>query len=399
MSKVWFDALAQFNDNLIEHSLKRQLHIRSSAHQTAVHMDDAQYVSFSSNDYLGLANHPLLTQAMGLGATTYGVGSGASALISGHTQIHAELERQLARTQEHAIPNVGACYINTGYMANLAMLSALCSLGKTSIYSDTLNHASLIDGIRLAKVQAKAQVWIYGHCHVAELETLLQQDPNPFKLIVTDSVFSMDGNIAHLPTLIEIAERYNALIYIDDAHGFGVFGEHGHGCLEHFGVHSANIIYMGTLGKAAGVSGAFLAADRAWIDLLIQKARPVIFSTAPSPAVAFTVLKSLELLASEEGNQRREKLFKLIRYWQERAHFTRWQAIYSPSAIQPLIIGDNAVVVNLSASLKEAGFWIPAIRPPTVAVGSARLRIALSADHEEAQLQHLLATLKKLETT
>ena len=239
-------------------------------------------------------------------------------------------------------------------------------------------------------------LWALSCCRV---ETLLQQDPNPFKLIVTDSVFSMDGNIAHLPTLIEIAERYNALIYIDDAHGFGVFGEHGHGCLEHFGVHSANIIYMGTLGKAAGVSGAFLAADRAWIDLLIQKARPVIFSTAPSPAVAFTVLKSLEILASEEGNQRREKLFKLIRYWQERAHFTRWQAIYSPSAIQPLIIGDNAVVVNLSASLKEAGFWIPAIRPPTVAVGSARLRIALSADHEEAQLQHLLATLKKLETT
>jgi 8-amino-7-oxononanoate synthase len=395
----WYDALERFNKSLYEKSLKRSLHLRSSPNQSEIVMDGRHCFSFASNDYLGLSNHPSLQEAMAIGASKYGVGSGASSLISGHTDIHDELEKKLALTQSLHIPNVEACFINTGFMANLSMLTALASLDAISIYSDELNHASLIDGIRMAKAQHQASVNIYPHSDLDSLQKLLAQDSNPFKLIVTDSVFSMDGDMADLPALLQIAQSYDALLYIDDAHGFGVFGASGHGSLEHFQIHSPRVIYMGTLGKAVGVSGAFLAADNRLIDLLIQKARPVIYSTAPSPAVAYTVLKSIELIESNEGAQRRFRLFQLIDYWNTHAKFEHWHCLSSSSAIQPLILGENHTVLEVSKSLVDLGFWIPAIRPPTVPSGSARLRITFNSDHTFELQNHLLSTLFNLEAS
>jgi 8-amino-7-oxononanoate synthase len=397
MNPVWHDALQKLDHELKQKSLKRSLKVRSSPNQATIVINNKSLLSFSSNDYLGLSNHPKLQEALAYGACQYGVGSGASALITGHTDIHEELETELAKTQAKHIPNAGACFLNTGFMANIAMLSALCTLGEVSIYSDALNHASLIDGIRMAKASSKAKAFIYPHNDVEALEKLLHVDPNPLKLIVTDSVFSMDGDLADLPGLLHLANQYSSLLYVDDAHGFGVFGKNGFGSLEHFEINSPNLIYMGTLGKAIGVSGAFIAANLGFINLMIQKARPVIYSTSPSPAIAYTVLQSVKLMQSPDGVMRRSHLFDLIEHWKSHSRFEKWQCLPSPSAIQALIIGSNDEVLKLSKSLEDAGFWIPAIRPPTVPENSARLRIALNADHSVSQLDHLIATLFRLE--
>jgi 8-amino-7-oxononanoate synthase len=287
--------------------------------------------------------------------------------------------------------------MNTGFMANIAMITALASLGAVSIYSDELNHASIIDAVRMAKAQSEATVFIYPHNDVKTLQHKLEKDQNPFKLIVTDSVFSMDGDFAHLTELVQLAEHHQAILYVDDAHGFGVFGKQGHGSLEHFDITSPNIIYMGTLGKAVGVSGAFIAANQMWIDWLVQKSRPVIYSTSPSPAVAHTVLKSIELIQSEEGQLRRKYLFELIDYWRENAHFQQWQCLPSSSAIQPIIIGSNEAAVHVSEQLRQSSMWVPAIRPPTVPKSTARLRVTFNADHSQEQVQSLIDRLMQIE--
>jgi 8-amino-7-oxononanoate synthase len=249
----------------------------------------------------------------------------------------------------------------------------------------------------MAKAQSNAQVFIYPHGELNILKTLLQVDKSVHKLIVTDGVFSMDGDMADLASLTDIAEEHQALLYIDDAHGFGVFGEHGHGLLEYFNICSPNMIYMATLGKAVGVSGAFIAASHYWIDWLIQKARPVIYSTAPSPAIAHTILKSIEFIESNEGKDRREHLHTLIRYWTTNATFQHWIPLPSKSAIQPLMIGSNRDVLKISKELEEAGYWVPAIRPPTVPKDMGRLRISLNAEHTIDHLDELLQTLLDLE--
>jgi 8-amino-7-oxononanoate synthase len=397
MKSPWIDALLTANLDLMDQDLIRHLKMRSSPNAAYMIVNGANLLSFSSNDYLGLSHHPHLIEAMADGAKLYGVGSGASSLISGHTIAHQLLEDHLAQTQSKHIPDTGACFINSGFMANIAMLTALATLGEVSIYSDSLNHASLIDGIRMAKVQSNAQVFIYPHGDLNILKTLLQADKSLYKLIVTDAVFSMDGDIADLASLSEIAEQHHALLYIDDAHGFGVFGDLGHGLLEYFDICSSNIIYMATLGKAVGVSGAFIAASQCWIDWLIQKARPVIYSTAPSPAIAHTILKSIEFIESNEGKDRREHLQELIRHWNNHAQFKRWVALPSKSAIQPLIIGSNRDVITLSSALHDLGYWVPAIRPPTVPKDMGRLRISLNAEHTIAHLDELLQTLLDLE--
>ena len=399
LNSSWQKSLDEANHDLRDQGLVRQLKLRSTPNAPIVTINDEQLLSFCSNDYLGLSNHPLLKQANTEGADLYGVGSGASALISGHTTAHQILENKLAQTQSLFIPNVGACFINTGFMANIAMMTALASLGSISIYSDELNHASLIDGIRMAKAQSQATVYIYPHNDIKALQSQIEQDQNSLKLIVTDSVFSMDGDFANLESLVKLAEQHQALLYVDDAHGFGIFGKNGYGSLEHLNISSPNIIYMGTLGKAVGVSGAFIAANQMWIDWLIQKSRPVIYSTSPSPAVAHTILKSIELIESNEGQSRRKNLFDLIEYWRQNAHFNQWKCLPSSSAIQPIIIGSNEEALQVAEQLRQSHIWVPAIRPPTVPKNTARLRVTFNADHTQKQVQTLIDQLIRIEGT
>ena len=350
---------------------------------------------FCSNDYLGLASHPALVQAWAEGARRYGVGSGASHLISGHGAAHALLEETLAQWAAPQIPQAQALFFCTGYMANLAVLATLGD-AQAEIFSDALNHASLIDGMRLAK----APVQRYPHCDLAALQTQLQASTAKVKLIVTDAVFSMDGDIAPLDALLALAEAHDAWLVVDDAHGFGVQGPQGRGTLAQFGLCSERLILVGTLGKAAGVAGAFIAAHATIIQYLLQAARTYIFTTASPPAVAHTVLASLALMASPEGDARRAQLLRLQAQWRtgvERLLAARpqwgWRLVPSDTPVQPLIIGDNAAALRLAAHLDAAGLRVPAIRPPTVPQGTSRLRVTLCATHTEADIARLLQAL------
>ena len=380
--------------------LKRKLRATTSPCDTKAIVDGRELKAFCSNDYLGLANHPDLIQALAEGGKQYGVGSGASHLISGHSLAHELLEKQLASFQKQHIPNARALFFSTGYLANLTAITALARLApqkSTSIYSAKLNHASLIDGTRLAAAQTQANVTLFDHTQLNSLTDLLKTDQHPLKMIITDGVFSMDGDLAPVKELVKLAEQYDALLLVDDAHGFGVLGKQGHGILEQEKICSDRIIYIGTLGKAAGVSGAFVCAQATFIEWLIQKGRPFIYSTATPPAIAHTLSKSLRIIEGDEGSNRRIHLNKLIRIWQDEMQFSQWGKVSSCTAIQPVILGSNANALLAAKLLDEAGYWIPAIRPPTVPNGSARLRITFSANHSEADLRQLIDTLKTIE--
>ena len=387
-------------DDLDAQLLRRKLRSTASPCDTKARVDQRELKAFCSNDYLGLANHPELVTALAEGAKRYGVGSGASHLISGHSIAHDLLEKKLAACESKYIPNARALFFSTGYLANINAITGLSKLanqGEVSIYSAKLNHASLIDGVRLASSQTKAKVTLFDHQNLDFLEEVLQQDAHPLKLIVVDGVFSMDGDIAPVKNLLRIAEQYDALLMVDDAHGFGVLGEQGHGILEQSAVHSERIIYVGTLGKAAGVSGAFICATAPFIEWLIQKGRPYIYSTATPPAIAHTLLTSLELIEGKEGIARRKQLNQLIQIWRDEMTFQRWEKTPSSTPIQPVILGSNASALAAAKLLDEAGYWIPAIRPPTVPVGSSRLRITFSANHSVDDLRELIKTLQIIE--
>ena len=380
--------------------LRRKLRTTDSPCNTKVSVDNRELKAFCSNDYLGLANHPKLIASISEGAKLYGVGSGASHLISGHSIAHDLLEKKLAACESKHIPDARALFFSTGYLANINAITGISRLaeqGQASIYSAKLNHASLIDGVRLASAQTKAKVTLFDHQNIDSLEESLKQDTYPLKLIVVDGVFSMDGDIAPVQKLLHIAEQYDALLLVDDAHGFGVLGEQGHGILEQAGVHSERIIYIGTLGKAAGVSGAFICAAAPFIEWLIQKGRPYIYSTATPPAIAHTLLTSLELIEGAEGATRRKQLNELIQIWNQEMIFSSWEKTPSSTPIQPVILGSNANALAAAKLLDEAGYWIPAIRPPTVPVGSSRLRITFSANHSVDDLRELIKTLKIIE--
>jgi len=358
-------------------------------------------LAFCSNDYLGLANHPKLIAALSEGAARFGSGSGASHLISGHHSIHDELEAKLASTQAKAIPNARALFFSTGYLANISAITALSLIGKpkTSIYSAALNHASLIDGIRLARGQGSVDPHIFDHHHLASLEDNLRNDSTPLKLIVTDGVFSMDGDLAPVQALLRLANQYDALLMIDDAHGFGVLGKYGYGILEDQEICSDRIVYVGTLGKAAGLNGAFVCAHENIITWFIQKARPYIYSTASSPALAFAVLRSISLIEGDLGQELRARLNRNIKQWKQGSKFISWNRLESDTAIQPIVVGSNETALQLARALDQLGYWIPAIRPPTVPKGMARLRMTLSAAHTEEHIQGLCKTLSGLETS
>ena len=343
-------------------------------------------ISFCSNDYLGLANDPALIEAACAGARQWGVGSGASHLVSGHQRPHLGLEEALARFT--GFPR--ALLFSTGYMANLGIVPALAGRGD-AIFADKLNHASLIDAVQLSRADSQR----YPHGDVAALERLLTASNAKRKIILTDAVFSMDGDVAPLPALLELAERFDAWLVIDDAHGFGVLGEHGRGSLAHFDLpRSERIVYMGTLGKAAGGAGAFVAGAETLIEWLLQNARTYIFTTGSSPMMACALAASLELI--EHGDARRAHLAQLRQQLRDGLATTRWQLLPSPTAIQPVIIGDNHEALRVANALFERGLWVPAIRPPTVPKGTARLRVSLSAAHSTEQVAQLVDALREL---
>ena len=381
--------------------LRRSIRSVDTPCGTEIQIGGKALLAFCSNDYLGLANHPELIAALSEGATRFGTGSGASHLISGHHIIHDELEAKLASTQSGAIPNVRALFFSTGYLANISAITALSLIGKdkTSIYSAALNHASLIDGIRLARGRGSVNLHVFDHHHLAALENILRNDSAPHKLIVTDGVFSMDGDLAPVQELLRLANQYDALLMIDDAHGFGVLGKHGYGLLEDQTICSDRIIYIGTLGKAAGLNGAFVCAHEKIIAWLIQKARPYIYSTASSPALAFAVLRSISLMEGEKGQELRVRLQQNITLWKKESTFTRWKRLESDTAIQPIMVGSNETALQLARALDQFGYWIPAIRPPTVPKGKARLRMTLSAAHTKEQIEGLCNVLSELESS
>lgn len=352
-----------------------------------VRVDGRLMLAFCSNDYLGLAAAPELTEALREGATRWGVGSGASHLVSGHYQVHEILEARLAEL----VGRPRALYLSTGYMANLGIASALVGRGD-ALFADRLNHASLVDGARLTR----ADVHRYPHGDLTALARLLEASRARRKLILTDAVFSMDGDIAPLPELLELAKRHDAWLVVDDAHGFGVLGPRGAGTAAHFGLPDTwRLVYVGTLGKAAGVAGAFVAGDEAVVETILQSARPYLFTTGSPPALAHTLLASLDLIA--QGAARRAHLAELITALRNALPLSRWTLLPSPTPIQPVVIGDNAETLRVARALWDQGLWVPAIRPPTVPKGSARLRISLSAAHTLEDVAHLADALLRLE--
>ena len=375
-------ALAAELAELDAQHLRRTRRVLDSPQRAHVTVGGRDYVAFCSNDYLGLAAHADLVRAACEGARAYGVGAGASHLVLGHTRAHHDLEAALARFV--GLPR--ALFFSTGYMANLGLVTALASRAD-AVFADKLNHASLNDAALLSRAQMKR----YPHCDMSALARLLQSSAARNKIIVSDSVFSMDGDIAPVRELLDLAERYDAWLVLDDAHGFGVLGEHGRGVLDFAGVRSPRIAYMATLGKAAGVCGAFVAGEPALVETLVQRAKTYIYTTATPPLVAHALLASLDLVA--RGDDRRERLATVAASVQRGLAGLPWRLVPSTTAIQALVIGESADAMAVSAALAERGVLVPAIRPPTVPQGTARLRISLSADHSARDVDRLVAAL------
>jgi 8-amino-7-oxononanoate synthase len=370
--------------------LYRQRSIISSAQGVRPTINGRRVLSFCSNDYLGLANHPDIKKAFIAAVENYGVGSGSAHLINGHSQLHHDCEQRLAEFTGRD----RALLFSTGYMANLAITSAL--LGRHDyVYQDKLNHASLIDAAKICT----AKLVRYRHNDSAHLQRLLSKnDSQARKLIMTDGVFSMDGDCADLNRLSHIAKDNGSWCMVDDAHGFGVLGASGAGLLQRGGLDQEQIpIMMATLGKAIGTSGAFVAGSEELIETLIQQARTYIFTTASPPAIAAATLRSLDIV--EQESWRREKLQELIAYFRKGMKSLDLELMPSDTAIQPVVIGDNQRTLEISAQLMQQDIHVSAIRPPTVPEGSARLRVTLSAAHEKADIDLLVEALASLNMT
>lgn len=381
-----FDNLDQALIERQQQHLYRRRRLLDSAQGPEVRVNGRAYLGFCSNDYLGLANDPEVVKALQQGAEHYGVGSGASHLINGHSREHHALEEELAAFTGRP----RALLFSTGYMANLGTVNALVGKGD-AIFQDRLNHASLLD----AGLLSGARFQRYRHNDALSLKNKLATSTQARKLVVTDGVFSMDGDIADLPALCREAGSQGAWMMVDDAHGFGCLGDTGGGCVEQLGLTIDEVpVLMGTLGKAFGTSGAFVAGSEVLIETLIQFARPYIYTTAMPPAVAAATRASLRLVRS--GRDRREKLAALIQQFRRGADQLGLELMPSKTPIQPIMIGDTARAMALSDALEQEGIFIGAIRPPTVPQGSARLRVTLSATHSEQQVDRLLLALEKV---
>jgi len=363
---------------------RRRRSVRRLAHDTAeIELDGRRCVDFCSNDYLGLAAHPRVTGAFVAAAREHGVGARASHLISGHQGVHDALEEALAAFtgRERAL------LFSTGYMANLGLATALVQKGGL-VVGDRLNHASLIDAGRIARAELD---W-YPHGDVADLEGKLAAGTSGPALVLTDGVFSMDGDLAPLPALADACRRHGALLAVDDAHGLGVLGGNGGGSLEHFGLTQRDVpALVGTLGKAFGSFGAFVAGDAGLIETLVQRARTYIYTTALPVAVAAATLAALEVSVAESW--RRERVLALTRRFRSLAVEAGLPLADSTTPIQPVLLGDAGAAVEASAKLLGRGYFVAAIRPPTVPAGSSRLRVALSAAHRDYDVEGLVAAL------
>lgn len=351
-----------------------------------VNVDGERLLSFCSNDYLGLANHPVLKKAFVDAAEKWGVGSGSAHLVTGHTQLHHELEQRLAEFtgRERAL------LFSSGYMANLALVNAFTAK-QDEIYQDRLNHASLIDAGNLSPSKMRR----YQHCDVASLERMLASQQTGEKMILTDAVFSMDGDIAPLDQIAEKAAEHDALFAVDDAHGFGVLGDSGAGSLEHFQLNTDQVpLLMCTLGKAMGCAGAFIAGDEIYIETLIQKARSYIYTTAQPAAIAAAALAAIQLQTQESW--RREKVLALAARFKQGAKQLGLPLLDSITPIQPLITGTSEAASKWAQALRKNGILVTAIRPPTVPQNTARLRITFSAEHTEQQVDQLLEALEAI---
>lgn len=365
--------------------LYRSRKVLESAQSVEPVIDSKKVLSFCSNDYLGLANHPDVIKSFKQAADQYGVGSGSAHLVSGHSIEHHFLEQELAEF----MGTERALLFSTGYMANLGVVSALCDR-HSEIFEDKLNHASLLDAALLSRAKRSR----YSHLNIAQLEQRLHASESNSKFIISDGVFSMDGDIAPLDTMVQQAEKNNATLMIDDAHGIGVLGKKGKGVIEHFGLDNKQVpVLVGTLGKAFGTAGAFVAGSDALIETLIQKSRSYIFTTAMPAAVAAATRTSLRLL--EKESWRREKLQTLINQFRKGATELGLELIDSITPIQPIIIGSSEKALDLSKTLLDKNILISAIRPPTVPEGTARLRVTFSSTHTEKHVDKLLDVLSE----
>ncbi|MBV1913915.1 MAG: 8-amino-7-oxononanoate synthase [Pseudomonadales bacterium] len=367
-----------------QHLYRTRIEVESPQ-SAEIRVEGRDYLNFCSNDYLGLANHPDLVQSFKTAADTCGVGSGASHLINGHSSAHQNLELELAEFTGRD----RALLFSTGYMANLGVISALCGRND-AVFEDRLNHASLIDAAILSRATLKR----YRHNDVAHLEETLSISKGNRKLIVTDGVFSMDGDIAPMAGLATVAKQHQAWLMVDDAHGIGFLGEQGTGTLEQFNLSEQDVpVLMGTLGKALGTFGAFIAGSEELIETLIQNARTYIYTTALPPAVAAATRTSLGLIKTEAW--RRQHLTELISAFRTGAEQLGLALMPSITPIQPLQIGDAARAMAISEQLRQKGFLISAIRPPTVPEGTSRLRITLTAGHSHQHIEALLEALEQ----
>ena len=392
--------LNDFDDRLAAldaQSLRRRRREVAPAPGARLMVDGESLLAFCSNDYLGLSQAPELREAVHTAVDRYGVGAGASPMVSGHSVANAALERELAEAV--ALPR--ALYFYAGYATNASVVPALVGEGD-ALFSDALNHACLIDGARLSK----ATVHRFRHADLPQLDALLAASPARRKLVISDAVFSMDGNIADIAGLHALCERHDALLLLDDAHGFGVLGPQGRGALAAAGLTGAGasprVLYMATLGKALGVAGAFVAGPDRLVEWLLQKTRSYTYATAAPALLAEAVRASLRCVLGADGERRRQQLQARIAQLRTglapgidaAVDAAGWTLMPSSTAIQPLVIGDNAAALAVMAALRERGLWVPAIRPPTVPAGTARLRIALSAAHESADVDTLVRALR-----
>jgi 8-amino-7-oxononanoate synthase len=397
--------LNEFDDRLAAldaQALRRRRREVAPAQGARLVVDGESLLAFCSNDYLGLSQAPQLREAVHAAVDRYGVGAGASPMVSGHSVANAALERELAE----AVGLPRALYFYAGYATNASAVPALVGEGD-ALHSDALNHACLIDGARLSR----ATVHRYRHADLQQLDALLAASPARRKLVISDAVFSMDGDIADIVGLHALCERHDALLMLDDAHGFGVLGPQGRGALAAAGLTGAGasprVLYMATLGKALGVAGAFVAGPDRLVEWLLQKTRSYTYATAAPALLAEAVRAGLRCVLGADGEHRRQQLNARIA--QLRAGLAPgvdaaldaagWRLMASSTAIQPLVIGDNAAALAVMAALREQGLWVPAIRPPTVPAGTARLRIALSAAHQPEDVDALLRALRSAART
>lgn len=372
-----------------ESGLYRELKVIGNAQDTHIEIKGKTFLSFCSNNYLGLANNPSVIKAVKDAVEEYGWGAGASRLVSGNMTLHETLENEISRFKGKE----AALVFPTGYMANLGAISSLVS-NEDLVICDKLNHASIIDGCRLSG----ADLRVYAHCNMEKLENILSKSSKyNRKLVVTDSVFSMDGDLAPLPDIVKVARKYKAMVMVDEAHGTGVFGKNGRGVVEHFNLNKEVDVVMGTLSKAIGSLGGYVTGDVDLINYLRNKARSFMYTTALPPAVCAASIAGIKLIQKDPSI--RKSLWHNVHFIMDKLKSMNFDVISTESPIIPILIGDPQKAVDMSTFLYERGILIPAIRPPTVPANSSRLRLTVMSTHSIDDMERLLGVLSDVKSS